>query len=126
MNYTEAITYLKEHDIKKEDGSYYEFGEDIPEAPERTMTDQINEVEIEGIPKVDQCRQMRYLNEFCLGTIYIFSIHRSMVNNHQFPFVLYVPVYNPASFLPVHLTANLPVSFPRRDQVLLHASLPRG
>ena len=27
MNYTEAIVYLKEHDIKKEDGTYYEFGE---------------------------------------------------------------------------------------------------
>ncbi len=44
MDYSEAITYLKEHDIKKEDGTYYEFGEDIPEAPERVMTDQINEV----------------------------------------------------------------------------------
>lgn len=44
MDYGEAITYLKEHDIKKEDGTYYEFGEDIPEAPERAMTDQINEV----------------------------------------------------------------------------------
>lgn len=43
MNYSDAITYLKEHDIKKEDGTYYEFGEDIPEMPERKMTDQINE-----------------------------------------------------------------------------------
>ncbi|XP_046375943.1 asparagine--tRNA ligase, cytoplasmic-like [Haliotis rufescens] len=43
MQYTEALTYLKEHDIKKEDGSFYEFGDDIPEAPERKMTDQINE-----------------------------------------------------------------------------------
>ncbi|XP_076818731.1 asparagine--tRNA ligase, cytoplasmic-like [Clavelina lepadiformis] len=43
MDYAEAITYLKEHNIKKEDGTYYEFGEDIPEMPERKMTDQINE-----------------------------------------------------------------------------------
>lgn len=43
MAYTDAIEYLKEHDIKKEDGSYYEFGDDIPEAPERKMTDMINE-----------------------------------------------------------------------------------
>ncbi|XP_072166258.1 asparagine--tRNA ligase, cytoplasmic-like [Diadema setosum] len=43
MNYTDAITYLKEHDIRKDDGTFYEFGEDIPEAPERKMTDQINE-----------------------------------------------------------------------------------
>ncbi|KAI8646185.1 hypothetical protein BD408DRAFT_410822 [Parasitella parasitica] len=41
MKYEEAITYLKENGIKKEDGSYYQFGEDIPEAPERAMTDKI-------------------------------------------------------------------------------------
>lgn len=44
MNYSEAIEYLKAHDIKKEDGTFYEFGEDIPEMPERKMTDEIGEV----------------------------------------------------------------------------------
>ncbi|XP_065716123.1 asparagine--tRNA ligase, cytoplasmic [Patagioenas fasciata] len=43
MNYSEAIEWLKEHDVKKDDGTHYEFGEDIPEAPERLMTDTINE-----------------------------------------------------------------------------------
>jgi len=43
MEYSEAIEYLRENDIKKEDGTYYEFGEDIPEMPERKMTDKINE-----------------------------------------------------------------------------------
>ncbi|XP_057365804.1 asparagine--tRNA ligase, cytoplasmic-like [Daphnia carinata] len=43
MNYSEAIVYLKENGITKEDGSFYEFGEDIPEMPERKMTDKINE-----------------------------------------------------------------------------------
>lgn len=43
MNYADAITYLKEHNICKDDGSFYEFGEDIPEMPERRMTDMINE-----------------------------------------------------------------------------------
>lgn len=43
MNYSDAIEYLKAHSITKEDGSFYEFGEDIPEMPERKMTDQINE-----------------------------------------------------------------------------------
>ncbi|KAJ3640976.1 hypothetical protein Zmor_027507 [Zophobas morio] len=42
MNYTEAIEYLKKNNITKDDGSFYEFGEDIPEMPERKMTDQIN------------------------------------------------------------------------------------
>lgn len=43
MNYADAIVYLKENNITKDDGSFYEFGEDIPEAPERKMTDKINE-----------------------------------------------------------------------------------
>ncbi|KAF9438491.1 hypothetical protein BGZ76_007473 [Entomortierella beljakovae] len=42
MNYTDAIQYLKDNDIKKDDGTFYEVGEDIPEAPERAMTDKIN------------------------------------------------------------------------------------
>ncbi|KAG0227667.1 hypothetical protein BGW41_003710 [Actinomortierella wolfii] len=42
MNYEDAIQYLKDNDIKKEDGTFYEVGEDIPEAPERAMTDKIN------------------------------------------------------------------------------------
>lgn len=44
MNYVDAIEYLRENNITKEDGSFYEFGEDIPEMPERKMTDKINEV----------------------------------------------------------------------------------
>lgn len=42
MDYSEAIEYLKKNNITKDDGSFYEFGEDIPEMPERKMTDQIN------------------------------------------------------------------------------------
>ena len=29
MDYTEAIAYLKEHNITKDDGSFYEYGEVI-------------------------------------------------------------------------------------------------
>lgn len=43
MNYEQAIEWLKENNITKDDGTFYEFGEDIPEAPERKMTDTINE-----------------------------------------------------------------------------------
>lgn len=43
MLYSEAIVFLKENNITKDDGTFYEFGEDIPEAPERKMTDMINE-----------------------------------------------------------------------------------
>lgn len=43
MDYREAIEFLREHDIKKEDGTFFEFGDDIPEMPERRMTDMINE-----------------------------------------------------------------------------------
>lgn len=43
MEYSDAIKYLKENNITKESGDFYEFGEDIPEMPERKMTDKINE-----------------------------------------------------------------------------------
>ncbi|XP_043214306.1 asparagine--tRNA ligase, cytoplasmic-like isoform X2 [Amphibalanus amphitrite] len=43
MDYADAIKFLKENNITKEDGTFYEFGEDIPEMPERKMTDMINE-----------------------------------------------------------------------------------
>ncbi|CAF3842317.1 unnamed protein product [Rotaria sp. Silwood1] len=44
MNYSNGIEWLKEHDIKNEEtGKFYEFGDDIPELPERKMTDTINE-----------------------------------------------------------------------------------
>ncbi|KZC14326.1 Asparagine--tRNA ligase, cytoplasmic [Dufourea novaeangliae] len=43
MNYSDAIEYLRANGITKEDGTFYEFGEDIPEMPERKMTDAINE-----------------------------------------------------------------------------------
>ncbi|XP_049765127.1 asparagine--tRNA ligase, cytoplasmic [Schistocerca cancellata] len=41
MDYGEAIEYLRKNNIKKDDASFYEFGEDIPEMPERRMTDAI-------------------------------------------------------------------------------------
>jgi len=51
MKYTEAIQWLKDNDYKKDDGSFYEIGEDIPEAPERFMTDKIGEpIMLHGFP----------------------------------------------------------------------------
>ena len=43
MAYVDGLAWLKEHNITKDDGTFYEFGDDIPEAPERRMTDAINE-----------------------------------------------------------------------------------
>lgn len=70
MDYSEAIKYLKENDIRKDDGTFYEFGEDIPEAPERKMTDKINEpiflcrfpVEIKSF-YMQKCAEDRRLTE---------------------------------------------------------------
>lgn len=44
MNYSEGIEWLRQRGvINEETGKLYEFGEDIPEGPERKMTDEINE-----------------------------------------------------------------------------------
>jgi asparaginyl-tRNA synthetase len=44
MNYTDALEWLREHKVvKEEDGKPFEFGDDIPEKPERFMTDSIGE-----------------------------------------------------------------------------------
>lgn len=44
MTYEDAIKYCREHKIYKdpETKEHFEFGDDIPEKPEREMTDQIN------------------------------------------------------------------------------------
>jgi asparaginyl-tRNA synthetase len=44
MTHREAIQWLRDENYKKDDGTLYDYGEDIPEKPERYLTDTINEV----------------------------------------------------------------------------------
>ncbi|KAH9514907.1 hypothetical protein Btru_021326 [Bulinus truncatus] len=75
MNYSDAIEWLKEHNITKDDGTSYEFGDDIPESPERKMTDAINEpiflcrfpAELKSF-YMPRCSEDRRLTESCNGT----------------------------------------------------------
>ncbi|KAI3420352.1 hypothetical protein GPALN_003656 [Globodera pallida] len=43
MTYGEAIEWLQKHEVMNEEGKPFQFGEDIPEGPERIMTDTIGE-----------------------------------------------------------------------------------
>lgn len=43
MTYAEAIEWLQKHGVNNEEGKPFEFGEDIPEGPERIMTDTIGQ-----------------------------------------------------------------------------------
>lgn len=45
MDYKDALAYCRENDIYKDEETktHFEFGDDIPEGPERKMTDQIGE-----------------------------------------------------------------------------------
>lgn len=42
LNYKDAIKYLNDHNILNEDGKPHEIGDDIAEAAERRMTDELN------------------------------------------------------------------------------------
>jgi asparaginyl-tRNA synthetase len=53
LDYKDAIKYLNEHGITKEDGEDHVIGDDIAEAAERKMTDQINRpIMLINFPKI--------------------------------------------------------------------------
>ena len=82
MRYEEAIQWLKDHDYKKEDGTFYEIGEDIPEVG---------------------CRQYHLPLKLAQGYILCISImanHPLMKSIFSLPFPRF-------SFLPLHLHFSL-------------------
>lgn len=41
MDYTDAIKWLEDNNVTKDDGTHYKFGDDIPESPERFDMNQL-------------------------------------------------------------------------------------
>ncbi|EIW71684.1 hypothetical protein TREMEDRAFT_71235 [Tremella mesenterica DSM 1558] len=64
LDYRDAITYLNEHDITKEDGTPHVIGDDIAEAAERKMTDQIGRpIMLIHFPKILKSFYMKALSD---------------------------------------------------------------
>ncbi|ORY34888.1 hypothetical protein BCR39DRAFT_515384 [Naematelia encephala] len=64
LDYRDAIKYLNEHGITKEDGTDHVIGDDIAEAAERKMTDQINRpIMLMHFPKILKSFYMKSLDE---------------------------------------------------------------
>ncbi|WVQ79409.1 asparagine-tRNA ligase [Cryptococcus sp. DSM 104549] len=62
LDYRDAIAYLKEHGINKEDGTEHVIGDDIAEAAERKMTDQIGKpIMLIHFPKILKSFYMKAL-----------------------------------------------------------------
>lgn len=61
MNYADAVKYCRENEIYKDEETktHFEFGDDIPEGPERKMTDKI------GVP-ILLCRFTAEMKAFCI------------------------------------------------------------
>lgn len=61
MNYSDAVKYCREHQIYKDEENkiHFEFGDDIPEGPERKMTDMIGE-------PILLCRFTAEMKAFCI------------------------------------------------------------
>ena len=66
MNYADAVKYCREHEIYKDEANktHFEFGDDIPEGPERRMTDMIGE-------PILLCRFTAEMKAFCIRKIVV-------------------------------------------------------
>lgn len=64
LDYCDAIKYLNEHGIMREDGEDHVVGDDIAEAAERKMTDQINKpIMLINFPKALKSFYMKALED---------------------------------------------------------------
>ena len=89
MDYRDALEFCREHDIKKEDGTFFEFGDDIPEAPERKMTDMIGE-------PILLCRFPKKMKSFYMQVRFsrkcFLAFYKN--NDHKITFPIFQPIIN--------------------------------
>jgi hypothetical protein len=77
--YADAIKYCREHSIYKKatEKIHFEFGDDIPEGPERLMTDMIGE-------PIFLCRFPAEMEAFCINFQHSFTLFFVCSSAHNF------------------------------------------